>query len=115
MLPPVNPDDATGPERSPYPVSLVDLVLRFSTSPERRKILNGLLRFRQELHAIGLISGFQWIDGSFIEDIEFLEERAPQDVDVVTFVEYLGDFVVDDRVTAILEHSIVKRDYLVDH
>lgn len=33
------------------------------------------------------MSGFQWVDGSFVEEIEVLEKRPPGDIDVVTFYE----------------------------
>ncbi|MCA9091292.1 MAG: hypothetical protein KDA90_21970 [Planctomycetaceae bacterium] len=115
VLPPVNDADPVGPDRSPYQVSLVDIVLRFATSRERRQILDGLLRFRRELHSTGLVEGFQWIDGSFLEAVETLERRAPKDVDVVTFVEPPADFAISDRVKAILNHDSVKRHYFVDH
>lgn len=115
VLPPVNPDDPIGPDRSPYNVSLVDIVLRFSTSRERRQILDGLLRFRAELHAVGLVRGFQWVDGSFLEDIELLDNRPPKDVDVVTWVEYPADFAAGDRLTSLQDHDFVKREFLVDH
>ena len=45
----------------------------------------GLLDFRGALHAIGLVEGFQWINGSFLENVEAIEERDPRDVDLVTF------------------------------
>ena len=38
VLPPVNSDTPTGPDRSPYRVTPVDVILRFGTSPERRRI-----------------------------------------------------------------------------
>jgi hypothetical protein len=47
--------------------------------------LDGLLKFRAKLHEVGIISGFQWLDGSFLEQIEILESRHPRDMDVVTF------------------------------
>lgn len=115
VLPPVNPDNPVGPDRSPYQVSLVDIILRFGTSTERCRILDGLLRFRLELHANGFTDGFQWIDGSFLEAVETHESRAPNDVDVVTFVESPADFAVNERVQAILDHDSVKREYFVDH
>jgi hypothetical protein len=34
---------------------------------------------------VGLTSGFQWFDGSFLENIEVMESRDPKDLDVVTF------------------------------
>jgi hypothetical protein len=88
VLPPVMPGlPGNSPERSPYRASLASFVDSFATSPERIVILNGLLRFRADLHALGIVTGFQWLDGSFLEQIELLEGRSPRDMDVVTFFE----------------------------
>jgi hypothetical protein len=32
-----------------------------------------------------MVSGFQWLDGSYLEDVETQEDRPPRDMDVVTF------------------------------
>lgn len=85
VLPPVNPVSPTATDRAPYEVSLSELVLRFNTSPERHAILEGFLDFRQALQNLGFIRGYQWLDGSFLEDVESLERRPPRDLDVVTF------------------------------
>lgn len=85
VIPPVASTNPTGPERSPYIVSLGELVLRFATSADRRRVLDGFLRYRSRLHFAGLIDGFQWLDGSFLEHVELLEGRPPNDLDVVTF------------------------------
>lgn len=85
VIPPINALNPTSAERSPYTVSLIDFVDQFSTSPERRNVLQGFLRYRAALHATGLINGFQWLNGSFLEDVETLEGRPPRDLDVVTF------------------------------
>lgn len=85
VLPPIDAVDPTSANRSPYRVSLADLVLRFGTSKERWLILDGMLKYRAALHAAGLVTGFQWIDGSFLEHVEHLAGRAPSDVDIVTF------------------------------
>jgi hypothetical protein len=85
VIPPVSAMSTTGAERSPYQVSLSEVVLRFGTSPERQRILGGFLRYRGRLHAVGLRTGFQWLDGSFLENIELIESRPPNDLDVVTF------------------------------
>lgn len=86
VLPPVRPEmPGNSPERSPYRVPLAGFVDRFATSPERMAILDGLLRFRGKLHELGIVLGFQWLDGSFLEQIEILESRHPRDMDVVTF------------------------------
>ncbi|WP_426763559.1 DUF6932 family protein [Hafnia paralvei] len=34
---------------------------------------------------MGLAEGFQWVDGSFTENVELIERRTPNDVDVVIF------------------------------
>jgi len=85
VIPPINELNPTLAERSPYNVSLIDVVLRFGLSPERRAVLDGFLRYRAALHSAGLAQGFQWLDGSFLEDVEMLESRPPNDIDVVTF------------------------------
>ncbi len=85
MLPPINSISGFSPERSPYRVALDALVQRYATSEKRQKILGGFLCYRAELHAIGLVRGFQWLDGSFLEQVEVLENRPPNDMDVVTF------------------------------
>ena len=85
VIPPINPANPASPDRSPYPVSLIDVILRYSDTQERRQILAGFLRYREALHNAGLVTGFQWLDGSFLEHVEALETRAPRDIDVVTF------------------------------
>lgn len=86
-LPPIRPGtDAVSMDRSPYPALPLDFCLRFGKTPERRRILRGLIELRAELRAVGLANGFQWVDGSFAEDCEGARGRPPADVDVVTFV-----------------------------
>jgi hypothetical protein len=88
VLPPIRTNaPGSSPDRSPYVVDLAVLFDRFATSSERMAILDGLLRFRADLHAAGITSGFQWLDGSFLEQVEALEGRAPRDMDVVTFLD----------------------------
>jgi len=50
---------------SPYPAQMTEVAERFCTSVERKTILNGLLQYRTDLMSAGIISGFQWLDGSF--------------------------------------------------
>jgi hypothetical protein len=66
---------------TPFRASLDELVRRFALSRERHRILEGFFAFRVRLHELGLVAGFQWIGGGFIE----LREREPDDIDVVTF------------------------------
>ena len=77
--------------RSPFKATLPDLVLRFGLSPARLAILDGFLKFRAAIHASGVTQGFQWVNGSFSEDIERIEKRDPKDIDVITyFIEPTG-------------------------
>jgi hypothetical protein len=85
VLPPFEGERMTSPHSSPYPVSASELVQRFAISAPRCVILDGLLRYRAELRSLGFVQGFQWLDGSFVEDVEAREQRAPNDIDVVTF------------------------------
>ena len=92
VLPAVSPLDSDSGERSPspYAISIIDLVRRFGVSKDRQKLLSGLLKLRAELHRNGLNQGFQWIDGSFLENVEGRENRSPNDIDIVTFF-YIPD------------------------
>lgn len=66
---------------------MIEVVQRFATSEERIAILDGLLRYRAELRRVGIASGVQWLDGSFVEMVEDIRGRAPKDIDVVTFAD----------------------------
>jgi len=104
-------------KRSPYKVSLDDIVLEFGTSSHHQNLLSGLLSFRSALHSIGIIVGFQWLDGSFLECVESLRHCPPNDVDVVTF------YVVPNGQTQrtleishpqLFDHDSLKNIYHVD-
>lgn len=70
---------------SPFATTLTRIAGKLCGSPARREIFKGLISYRQALATIGMDNGFQWLSGSFMEDIERLEARNPNDVDVVTF------------------------------
>lgn len=117
LIPPINSLTPTSVDRSPYTVSLTDLIIHFSITPERIQILDGLLRYRKALHGCGLIRGFQWLDGSFLEDIELLEGRNPGDIDVVTYYHLpsgKNQFDLLQAQPATFDHGNVKADYQVD-
>lgn len=87
VLPPYLGPTATNPAAmSPYETTLARIANRLCGSDERKVIFRGLLQYRLALNGTGLTSGFQWLSGSFLEDIEAIESRAPRDVDVVTFI-----------------------------
>lgn len=85
VLPPFEGERLTQAHGSPYAVTAGELVHRFAMSAARCAILDGLLRYRAELRSVGFGRGFQWLDGSFVEDVEAREDRAPNDIDLVTF------------------------------
>lgn len=86
VLPPfVGANPATRSFASPYESSMVELVTMYATSPERIEILRGLLAYREKLRQMNITSGFQLIDGSFVENCEALRGRPPSDIDIVTF------------------------------
>lgn len=70
---------------APYQVSLRELVEHYASTNARKKILAGLLEYRRKLKQLGITSGFQWIDGSFTEDVEHIRNRGPSDIDLLTF------------------------------
>lgn len=85
VIPPMDMEHPTSAYRSPYKTNILKIVERYATSPQRIAILLGFIKFRNEINKAGLTDGFQWIDGSFIEDVELIEKRPPNDIDVVTF------------------------------
>jgi hypothetical protein len=117
VLPPINSGKPVSIERSPYIVSLPDYVLRFSDTPERRAVLSGFLDYRATLHRAGLVEGFQWLDGSFLEHVELLENRAPNDLDVVTFFRLPPGRSQRDILAAdasLIDHDQLKERFRVD-
>lgn len=118
VLPPHLGDPTKLKDLSPYACTTAELCYRFASSPERLTILHGLLDLRAELGRRG-IRGFQWIDGSFVEDAEVTRGMPPKDIDVVTFVREPLDLATasvalktpDD----LTDNRAVKLKYHVDH
>jgi hypothetical protein len=108
ILPPFLGSTATDPAlMSPYETSLVRIAGKLCGSPERKEIFRGLLKYRQELVSLGFTDGFQWLSGSFMEDIEKLETRQPRDVDLVTFC-HRPAAILDDAAWATFVNANVK-------
>lgn len=83
FVPGATPSDAGAV--SPYRTDFAGFAERFALTVERKAILSGLLAYRTALRAIGIATGFQWIDGSFVEECEAVRGRAPKDIDLITF------------------------------
>lgn len=117
VLPPINSSRPVSPRRSPYTVSLTDYVLRFGDTPERRAILDGYLRYRAMLQSAGIVRGFQWLDGSFLEHVETTEGRPPNDLDVVTFYHLprgTSQQQIIARFPALVDNASLKTTFRVD-
>lgn len=87
VLPPFVGDSAVGRPRSPYESTIENFVDHFCTSPSRANVLRGLLDYRRALRDAGFDQGFHWLDGSFVENCEVVRGRAPDDIDVVSFLQ----------------------------
>ncbi len=118
VIPPHLGDPSKPTDLSPYQCTTLELCERFATSKQRIIILKGLIEFRNQLNNNGIINGFQWLDGSFVENIEISEKRAPNDLDLVTF--YLG--ITMENQTKLLKAlpefinpEISKSKYKLDH
>ena len=84
-LPPFTDGDPTNPRaRSPYAAEMRVFVERFCTTPPRAKLLKGLNAYRKHLFKGGFVSGYHWLDGSFVENVEVTRKRPPSDIDVIT-------------------------------
>ena len=90
---------------------------RFGSTSERRNILLGLLQYRAALRDAGLDTGFQWLDGSFVEHAERIEGRSPNDIDVVTFYRFpAGTTQAQLKAKAgdLFSNAAIKASYHVD-
>jgi hypothetical protein len=118
VLPPHRGNPAKISDVSPYPCTSLELCRRFATSPERKNILQKFINFRHELRVHGLLNGYQWIDGSFVEDVETRENRSPNDLDVLTI--YWGYYVAFQRnlrevFPAFADRDQAKANFQLDH
>jgi len=120
VIPPIRPEQpGYSPDRSPYIADIESVVTRFGTTKARIDILKGFLSYRNRFYDLGVTEGFQWIDGSFCQDIENIESRDPGDIDVVTFY-YIPHFEAGpdqtfiDTFLPLLDSDFTKPNFNVD-
>jgi len=66
---------------------------------------------------MGIVSGIQWLNGSFMENVEMLEGRPPNDMDVVTFADVsaaIQQSLTADDVQKLTDTEWIKTSYRVD-
>lgn len=117
VIPPVRDPNGVDRNRSPYVLSINDFVDLFAYTPERIVILERFLKHRIELYNIGILDGFQWLNGSFTTDIEATEQRPPNDIDVVTFFHLpVGETqsTFFPKTNDLLNAEVAKSNYMVD-
>lgn len=106
FIPPVLDRNPAGKFRSPYSISLLDFYNLFSCiSAERLQLLNNFLQYREHLHTAGVVNGEQWINGSFLINIEKIDGRAPRDIDIVTFI-YSYDSQNEEKISDFMQSDI---------
>jgi hypothetical protein len=122
VIPPHLGDPRIRAQLSPYQTTSEEVCQKFATSEARRDILRRWLQFRGELTKLGVISGFQWLDGSFLEKIEVLETRDPHDLDTVTFyvtpagktpAGFTAEVVA--RLPEFVDRDLGKKNFKIDH
>ena len=115
VLPPHVGDVTQSANMSPYRVTSLEAAERLGTSPERTAILLGWLDLRSDLRRLNFSGGFQWLDGSFLEDVEKIRGVPPNDLDAVTFFAAPVGPVDPALVAVITNHAATKSRYRVDH
>lgn len=103
---------------SPYKSDIMEFCQHFAKTPERIAILKGFVSFRLECLKYGIQLGYQWIDGSFVENVEVSQSRDPHDIDVVTMFA-LSDpnqqIAIANNFPAFVDTRLSKVRYKVDH
>ena len=115
VLPPHLGNPIHASQMSPYPATALETCEKYGFSPDRREILRGWLNFRELLRSLGHGSGFQWIDGSFLEDVERRRGLSPQDLDVVSFLPPSPPAIDPAILLVITNQSLTKANYKVHH
>jgi len=123
VIPPFVSNPTNRNDLSPYLCNILEFCTKFATSKERIEILEGYIAFREKMNNFGIIDGFQWLDGSFTENIESSESRPPKDLDLITF--YKMFIPIDERnrifnniltnFNEFLDPKISKTVYKLDH
>ncbi len=83
-------------DRSPFQATMREIVEAFGYTDHRRNLLRSLLEYRSTLAEHGFTSGLQFINGSFVQNVEDLENRYPRDIDLFSVLSVPKKYM-DDR------------------
>lgn len=118
VIPPHLGNPASQNDLSPYPCSIMELCTHFATTTQRIEILKGYVNFRRRMTTEGIIHGFQWLDGSFLENIEVSEKRPPNDLDLITLYANVPQATQQNILNVFPEFAnatLSKQGYRLDH
>ncbi len=118
VLPPHTGNPAIKTDLSPYLCTTLELCQKFATSPNRVKILKNFIAFRGIIFNLEIKSGFQWLDGSFLENVEIQQNRSPNDLDLVTFfdkIDLSGQGVIFNQFPDFFRPTLSKTNFTLDH
>lgn len=101
-------------EMSPYVATCADVVQVLGTTQNRLNILHGWFQHRSAIRALGFVSGFQWLDGSFLED------KDPHDLDLVTLFQQPAAYQQNSAAFIqanqhVIDRQAVKLTFRLDH
>lgn len=102
---------------APFRTTSEELVRVFGASSHRKSLLLGFFQLREVLRSEGL-TGIQWVDGSFSEDIESTKKRDPNDVDVLTIYTHPNiniEMDIQRRRAEFASTTALKAAFHVDH
>lgn len=119
VLPPfINGSPGTAANHSPYVCSILEFCEKFATTEIRINLLINFIKFRIKIHESEITSGFQWVDGSFLEDKEKILKKGPDDIDVATFFEVTSPNTrnkIESEFPEFIQRELAKNNYKIDH
>ncbi len=96
VLPPfVGPTPTLVAAQAPFRTDILELAHNLGGSAVRKSLLEGLIKYRRSLRAIGLQGGYQILNGSFCEDCEATRGTDPGDIDAITYVKRPSAYKTD--------------------
>jgi hypothetical protein len=63
-----------------------EFAIAFGYSNMRKSLIRNLIGYRALMRTGGFVSGIQFLNGSFLENVEATQGRDPQDIDVFSLV-----------------------------